>query len=75
MARLDAREDLAGGAFENGGPLLISQCFKLGAGEAGSGQVGVLRDNLELLCDGDCGLLGVTGDHNNPDSSSLAIFD
>ena len=72
---LDTGEDLTMGSTEDLSLADISQGFELDSSEARAGSVLSLLDDVELFCDGDSGLLGVSSDHDNINSSGLALSD
>mmetsp|Transcript_33669 Transcript_33669/g.39569 ORF Transcript_33669/g.39569 Transcript_33669/m.39569 type:complete len:572 (-) Transcript_33669:477-2192(-) len=75
MFGLDAGENFAGAASEGVLLLLEGLLMELGSSEACRFDVGVLRNDLELLSDGNSGLFGVAGDHDDVDAGSLALLD
>lgn len=75
VARLDTGEDLSGGAREDIDSLLFGELLELGTGEASLVNVGVLGDDTELLSNSNSSLLSITSDHDDIDTSSLALVD
>jgi len=72
MLGFDAREHLAALALQNVKLLVVVHFLELVAGEAGLRDVGIVRDNVELLGDRDGCLFRVACDHNHVNACRLA---
>ena len=75
VSGLDSGEYLTGGSREDIALLLGGQFLELGTREAALISVGILREDGELLSDSDSGFLLISCDHDDVDTSSLALLD
>ena len=75
VTRFDSRKDLAVGATEGAFLLLLGEVLELGTGEACALDVSVLGDDIKFFGDRDSCFFSVTSDHDDIDTSGLALLD